>query len=74
MSTHSCPATGKKADRVSAWMEAVQIAGFSIGEADKFFGHPDPALIEGLDITLRPPIEVRHDFTRRHADLLKQIK
>ena len=64
----------KKADRVSAWMEAVQIAGFSIGEADKFFGHPDPALIEGLDITLRPPIEVRHDFTRRHADLLKQIK
>lgn len=64
----------KKADRVSAWMEAVQIAGFSIGEADKFFGHPDPALIEGLDITLRPPIEVRHDFTRRLADLLKQIK
>ena len=60
----------KKADRISAWMEAVQIAGFSIGEADKFFGRPDAALIEGLDIQLRPPVEVRNDFTRRHDDLL----
>ncbi|WP_375174027.1 hypothetical protein [Pseudooceanicola sp.] len=60
----------KKADRISAWMEAVQIAGFSIGEADKFFGRPDPALTEGLDIHLRPPVEVRNDFTARHDALL----
>lgn len=60
----------KKADLVSAWMEAVQIAGFSIGEADKFFGRPDAALIEGLDIRLRPPVEVRRDFTARHETLL----
>ena len=60
----------KKADKISAWMEAVQIAGFSIGEADKFFGRPDAALIEGLDIHLRPPVEVRNDFTRRHEELL----
>ena len=63
----------KKADTVSAWMEAVQIAGFSIGEADKFFGRPDAALIEGLDIHLRPPVEVRRDFTARHAELLKEM-
>ena len=63
----------KKADRVSAWMEAVQIAGFSEEEADRFFGRPDPALIEGLDIHLRPPVEVRRDFTARHEDLLRAM-
>ena len=63
----------KKADRVSAWMEAVQIAGFSIGEADKFFGRPDAALIEGLDIHLRPPVEVRNDFTARHDALIRAM-
>ena len=61
----------KKADTISAWMEATQIAGFSIGEADKFFGRPDRAVIEGLKIDLRPPVEVRNDFTTRHAELLE---
>ncbi len=60
----------KAADRVSAWMEAVQIAGFSDVEATRFFGRPDPDLTAGLDIVLRPPREVRADFTRRHADLI----
>lgn len=63
----------KRADRVSAWMEAVQIAGFSKAEADKFFGKPDSALCEGLDIHLRPPVEVRRDFTARHAELLEAM-
>ncbi len=63
----------KKADRVSAWMEAVQIAGFARQEADRFFGAPDPALMAGLEITLRPPIAVRADFTARHAELLGQM-
>jgi len=60
----------KKADKVSAWMEAVQIAGFTHAEADKFFGKPDPKLIENLQIKLRPPINVRHDFTARHDALI----
>ena len=63
----------KRADRVSAWMEAVQIAGFSTTEANKFFGRPDPALFEGLDIHLRPPVQVRQDYTQRHESLLEQI-
>lgn len=63
----------KKADRVSAWMEAVQIAGFARAEADKLFGAPDPALMEGLAITLRPPVEVRAEFTARHAGLMKEM-
>ena len=63
----------KRADNISAWMEAVQIAGFSEGEATKFFGRPDSELIKGLDIHLRPPVEVRRDFVARHEALLKQL-
>lgn len=63
----------KKADRISAWMEATQIAGFSRQEADKFFGHPDPALIEGLSILLRPPMEARAEYTARHSALLDDM-
>ena len=63
----------KKADRISAWMEATQIAGFSEAEASKFFGRPDRALIDGLNITLRPPVAVRQDFTARHAELMSQL-
>jgi 5'-deoxynucleotidase YfbR-like HD superfamily hydrolase len=32
----------KTADRISAWFEAVQLAGFSPAEADRFFGAPPP--------------------------------
>ncbi|MEK0165085.1 HD family hydrolase [Phaeobacter sp. JH20_36] len=60
----------KKADRISAWMEAIEIAGFSRSEADRLFGKPDQALMEGLSIRLRPPVEVRKDYITRHADLL----
>ncbi len=63
----------KKADRISAWMEATQIAGFTRPEADKFFGAPDLDLIADLDIVLRPPVDVRHEFTQRHAALLGQL-
>jgi len=60
----------KKADKISAWMEATQIAGFSEAEASKFFGRPDKAIFDGLQITLRPPIEVRRAYLSRHGELL----
>lgn len=63
----------KKADRISAWMEATQIAGFTEKEADGFFGKPDQTIIEDLRIALRPPLEVRDDFTQRHATLLEAM-
>ena len=63
----------KKADKISAWMEAVQIAGFSEAESSKFFGKPDPSLMEGLHIVLRPPVETRNAFTARHVSLLEQL-
>ncbi|MEN8659013.1 HD family hydrolase [Marivita sp.] len=63
----------KKADRISAWMEATQIAGFTRSEADKFFGAPDLDLIADLSIVLRPPVEVRNDFTLRHSALIGEM-
>jgi 5'-deoxynucleotidase YfbR-like HD superfamily hydrolase len=60
----------KRADRISAWLEATQIAGFRRDEADRFFGTPDFGVIRGLEIRLRPPVEVRADYLARHAALL----
>ena len=63
----------KAADKVSAYMEATQIAGFTATEAARFFNRPEAALTEGLDIVLRPPREVREAFAARHAALLARI-
>ena len=60
----------KAADKVSAWLEAVQIAGFSEAEADRFFGRPADVVLRGLEIRLRPPAVVRADYVARHAALL----
>ena len=61
----------KAADKGSAWLEAVQIAGFSQTEADRLFGKPPAAMLKGLSIDLRPPVAVRADFIARHNALLK---
>ncbi|MDC1216037.1 HD family hydrolase [Octadecabacter sp.] len=63
----------KKADKISAWLEAVQIAGFTVTEADKFFGKPDPSIAQNSKIQLRPPLKVRQDFTARHATLMELL-
>ena len=63
----------KRADRVSAWLEAVQLAGFAEREADRVFGRPAPRLTGGLTLHLRPPAEVRAEFTARHAELMAQV-
>lgn len=63
----------KQADKISAWLEATQIAGFSKDEANKFFGKPDALIIQGLTIALRTPVDVRLDFTARHEQLLRKI-
>ncbi|WP_088631759.1 HD family hydrolase [Phaeobacter sp. 22II1-1F12B] len=63
----------KKADNISAWMEATSIAGFTEAEANKFFGKPDQALIGDLTIVLRPPVETRRDFTKRYEELSRQL-
>ena len=62
----------KAADNLSAWAEAVQIAGFSEAEADRLFGRPDALTLRSLTIRLRPPVEVRADFIARHEALLAE--
>ena len=42
----------KQADRVSAYLEATQLAGFSLEEGRKFFGQPKG--LNGFDVTLHP--------------------
>ncbi|WP_457647620.1 hypothetical protein [Profundibacter sp.] len=64
----------KKADKISAWLEATQIAGFTVEEADKLFGKPASDLVNGLRIHLRPPLAVRRDFTARHEQLLNRME
>jgi len=59
----------KKADKISAWMEAVQIAGFTKTEADKFFGKVTDDVIDGLEISLRAPMDVKQDFLKLHEEL-----
>jgi uncharacterized protein len=64
----------KRADKVSAWLEAVQIAGFTMTEADRFFGRPEDGTLRGLEIRLRAPVVVRADYVARHLELLDGIR
>ena len=59
----------KRADGLSAWAEATQIAGFTTAEADRYFGAPPPGVLDGVQIAPRPPAEVRADFIARHRAL-----
>lgn len=64
----------KKADKVSAWLEAQLIAGFTQDEANRFFGQHSDGVTEPYDILLRPPMECRAAFVDRCNVLLAQIK
>ena len=63
----------KKADKVSAWLEAMEIAGFSKYEADKFFGKFDHYYLSQFSIQIRPPAIVRKDYIDKCSNLLDQI-
>lgn len=63
----------KKADKVSAWLEAMEIAGFSKHEADKFFGKFDHYYLSQFSIQIRPPAKVRKDYIDKCSNLLDQI-
>jgi 5'-deoxynucleotidase YfbR-like HD superfamily hydrolase len=57
----------KRADRVAAYLEAVQLAGFSASEARKFFGQPR----EIMSMTLEPwpPTVAKARFSERFREL-----
>lgn len=65
--------TIKRADRISAWLEAIHIAGFSQAEADRLFPVPRGELIEGLEIRLRPPMETRAAYIEKFDQLIGVI-
>lgn len=59
----------KKADKLSAWLEATQIAGFSIEESNRFFGAPGDTNALPQTLTPRPPMEVKATFLSRFETL-----
>ncbi|MDD7971859.1 HD family hydrolase [Roseinatronobacter alkalisoli] len=63
----------KAADKLSAWVEATQIAGFSVTEANRFFGRADPHLANGLQLHLRPPTRTRAAYIARFETLLAAL-
>ena len=54
----------KRADRMAAWLEATQLAGFSVEEAKKLFPQPR-GLPAKLTLTPQPPEEAAQHFLRR---------
>ena len=60
----------KRADRISAWLEAVHIAGFAAAEANRFFGLPRVEGLSEVALKLRSPAETKLAFLARHAALL----
>ncbi|MDB6178124.1 hypothetical protein PAF17_11515 [Paracoccus sp. Z330] len=63
----------KLADRISARLEAVQIAGFSESEARRLFPVPNAELLTSLEITPEPPATVRAAYLARFHFLMGLI-
>ncbi|WP_045388468.1 HD domain-containing protein [Falsirhodobacter sp. alg1] len=63
----------KQADKLSARMEAVQIAGFTETEASRYFGKAAEDITRGLSLKLRPPMETRQAFLARFSDLITAL-
>ena len=60
----------KIADRASAYLEATALAGFSIPEARKLFGEPDPPICDfGAYLEPMRPAAVEARFLARFAEL-----
>lgn len=61
----------KRADRLSAWLEATQLAGFAPAEADRLFGRARG--VEDIRLDPCPPGEVKRAFLARHAALAADL-
>ncbi len=63
----------KRADRISAWIEAVRLAGFTLAEADRLFGDARAAGLDGMELALRPPAEVKRAYVARFEALRTEL-
>ncbi|MDB2551543.1 HD family hydrolase [Paracoccus sp. (in: a-proteobacteria)] len=73
----SLPAALKKriktADRISARLEAVQIAGFDETEARKLFPVPGEQILTRLKVDLSPPAKVRAAFLEQFSAIMRAL-
>lgn len=63
----------KRADQMAAYLEATQLAGFSIAEATTFFGRPrglDPA---AFDVAPKSTVAIEKAFLKRFASIGKAL-
>lgn len=68
--TEATMALIKRADRASAYLEAIQVAGFSEEEARRIFRPPRGVVLDRLTLECQPPSEVEQAFLRRFHALL----
>ena len=59
----------KKADSIAAFFEATELAGFSRGEATKFFGEPRGITLDMIPIAPMPAVEAQRCFADRFAEI-----
>ncbi|WP_371833330.1 YfbR-like 5'-deoxynucleotidase [Ferirhizobium litorale] len=62
----------KKADRIAAYFEATELAGFAAAEAQKFFGQPRGIARDMLLIEPLPAVEAQRLFLARFAAIEDQ--
>ncbi|PWE58427.1 hydrolase [Metarhizobium album] len=62
----------KKADRIAAYFEATELAGFTSEEARKFFGQPRGITLDMLMVSPLPAIEAQRLFLHRFAAIETQ--
>ena len=71
----ACEAEIKAADKISAYLEATQLAGFSVPEAEKFFGRPKGLSGEGsrkfFQLKPLPPNDAAAMFLKRFKLLVQ---
>ena len=63
----------KRADTASAWLEAVQIAGFSEKEANTLFGKPILLDLKNLTLSPHEPTQVKNQFLKLFNELMEKI-
>ncbi|RMD62187.1 MAG: HD family hydrolase [Alphaproteobacteria bacterium] len=61
----------KRADRIAAYMEATQLAGFDEAEARRYFGRPRVAI--AMRLAPKPPDEARAAYLNRFEALSEDI-
>jgi 5'-deoxynucleotidase YfbR-like HD superfamily hydrolase len=63
----------KRADKMCAWLEATQIAGFSVEESNEFFGEP-PAAVRNWSVTPLSANESKQIYIARFEELTAKKK